>query len=111
LRALDCYQHLVQDELRITEKGVVRETQHVEALLTQEGVPAKVVTALALVLVRRAVELDDHARRGAQEVDDIGRNRNLALELVPMKTASAHLSPEQVLGLGQHRRLLLGEGA
>jgi hypothetical protein len=61
--------------------------------------------------MRLAIQLDDHLGSGAQKIDDVRRDRDLALELVAVKAAASDLLPKQSLCAAQHGPLALGEGA
>jgi hypothetical protein len=107
--ALDRCQYLIHDELRVAEERVVREAEDVEALLAEKSIAVQVTTPLVLIFMRRPIELDDQAGPIAKKIDDIGRDRDLALELVAVQAPGANLLPEQILGAREHGPLPIGE--
>jgi hypothetical protein len=61
--------------------------------------------------MRLAVQLDDQPCRGAEEVGDVRRDRNLTAEFQAVKAPAAHLLPEGILSPRVGLPLLSGKGA
>jgi hypothetical protein len=65
---------------------LVREAEHDDAALSEEGV-AKSITSLT-ALVRRAVDLDGELNRHAEEVGEVWADRKLTSEQKAVELAS-----------------------
>src|SRR5829696_7905640 len=106
---IDRCQDSVQDELAISEHEIIREAKHNESLAPKPGVTCGILGLLLRRVVERTVQFDDHLRGNAEEVDDIGRDRDLPLELVTFEPPGADLLPEQRFGARHGRALPLCE--
>jgi hypothetical protein len=101
----------VEDQVEIAEDKLVREAQNGKALALQPSIALRVTRPTRLGFVRFAVQLDDHACGGTEEIRDVGPDRHLPPELQATKAPAAHLLPEGVLGPRVGLPLLPGEGA
>jgi len=97
----------VEDALGVFVDLLVREAQDGDASSAEEGV-AKSVTPLTAA-VRFAVDLDGEARVHAEEVGEVGTDRELASELEAVDLASAEPLPQAGFGSGGEAAMATGQ--
>ena len=95
-------------ELRAAENELVGKARDSETLLAKPRVPAPIVQALFVRVVRRAIELDDQSGVERDEVRDVAADRYLPLELEPVETAGAERLPDDLLCASHGAALVLG---
>ena len=103
-------QHHLNHPVGLLERLQIVETQHQQALLCQVCVPVLVPGLVGGLEMLAAVEFDHEARGGAVEIDDVGADRFLAIELEAMELLATQAMPELLLGIGLVAAEFAGEG-
>jgi hypothetical protein len=93
-RNADCLDHA----FGIRKHFVAPESDDLIALLLEPGGPSLIVVPLNCVLA--AIDLDDKATIGCEEIHHVGAERNLPAKLNAIDLAIAEPMPEPALGIG-----------
>lgn len=86
--------------LGLTEYLIVPETQHLDAFPGEPSASPGIIAGLAILGVPTAIQFDGQLFLHAVEIQDIGTDRPLALELDSGHPAIAQHKPQQRLGVG-----------
>jgi len=73
--------HVLDHGFKFISNGEVRVTQGSPSLSRQHGVPNPILARPILVIVRRAIDFDDHETIGAGEVKNIASQRRLSAKV------------------------------
>jgi len=85
-------------QFRRPDDKFIRQPQNPKPLFSQPCVARTVSDNLRGALMARSVDLDDEPALEADEIDDVGLQRNLPLEFDAIASAIAHGAPNERLG-------------